>query len=346
MAQSILVYCAALATLSDDRAAPGLLNLATGRVEHVLTQLQQGFSDQLWPQLTHLFDQPMVLLLAIGLGLALWLLGDGLLKPVVLLLGMLTAAALSVALVRTISHSPDIAASTRSTSTSVLVTWLALGMGAMLGLLLSKGIHRLIITLSTALTSAGIAGWLAAVVLTSSPMLSPRIGQQPLLPRPETMAQLRTGGTTSSTSKRPERPANRIISVAWSVPDASSSLSQAETLSDHPIGPASMLWNSMMRRWNDLPAASQRLIAVVAILGSCLGLGLGFFRPRHSAPITAALAGSLLWLSASAVLTSNIGLANTASWLHTTPPAYALGCWLLVAAVGCWFQRQRTIQTR
>ncbi len=353
MAQSMLVYCAALATLREDHAAVGFLGDAIGQAEHWIMQAQLVVSDQLRPELSHLLDQPVILLLAIGLGLALWLLGDRLIKPVVLLLGILAVAALSMALVRTLSLSPAVTTSPTTPSTiapastpSVPVTWLAIGVGAMLGLMLSKGIHRLVITLSTALTSAGLAGVLTAVVLTGSPVLSSRVDHQPLQPRPETMAEVRAGPPAASA---PTRSVSRIVPVAWSAPDASPSPGQNETSSAHAMPatnpPASMLWHSMVSRWNGLPVSTRRLIAAAAMLGSCLGLFFGFFRPRHSAPIAAALAGSLLWLGASAVLSCNIGLTNAAGWLHSTVPAYGLGLWLMVAAVGFWFQCRQAAHT-
>ena len=303
------------------------------------TDLLAGFETTIRDLLAY----PPLVLLSLGLGLALWLVGDRLFRPLASLAGAGLGAFLGLA--GASLFMPE------SIATIPVAYW-TIGLGALVGLILGALLYRLVIGASTAFTAAALAGALVAAVLVGLPQLpatSPHDTPHAAPPRPETMAQAisqhqsRAPYHTLSTRSTP--PSLNIEQLAQDLnirtialhtnPDTDPASHAVQGLSAATLD----IHSFIPEQWASLPAKAQQPITAAAILGACLGLALGLLRPRAAGPAVAALAGSSLWLGATTLI-----LLKTGTDLPARPaeqPAWWLIAWLAVATVGFVIQRKR-----
>jgi len=297
--------------------------------------------------LHNILAYPPLVLLSLGLGLALWLVGDRLFRPLASLAGAGLGAFLGLAAASLFM--PE------SIATIPVAYW-TIGLGALIGLILGALLYRLVIGASTAFTAAALAGALVAAVLVGLPQLpatsphtTPHATPHLAPPRPETMAQAIAQHQPSAPgrmlSTRSIPPSLNIEQLAQDLnirtialhtnPDTDPASHAVQGLSAATLD----IHSFIPEQWASLPAKAQQPITAAAILGACLGLALGLLRPRAAGPAVAALAGSSLWLGATTLILLKAGTDLPAR--PAEQPAWWLIAWLAVATVGFVIQRKR-----
>jgi hypothetical protein len=208
------------------------------------------------------------LAITLGIGLALWLVGDRLFRPAASLLGALVGALLGLTL--SANWQGDLAP-------GVPAPYAAIGIGALLGLAVGAAMYRLAVGGAAALTLAGVAGAIAGAVALAEPPAQ-------ALERPETIKEARA-------------QAAQVEHAAFD-PDATLSTLRSAAESAR---------SSLRAEWQAVPEHARNMILAASILGSVLGFALGVIRPRTAGPAVAALAGSALWLGATTALLIQTG---------------------------------------
>jgi hypothetical protein len=242
------------------------------------------------------------LVIALAVGLALWLVGDRLFRPAASLVGAVLGALLGLAV--SSSWQDQVVA-------GVPAPYAAIGLGSLLGLAIGAAMYRLAVGGAAALTLAGVAGALAAAI--SLHDLSNAPGE-----RPETIAEVRAAG----------EPAVRVEHVSTA---RETSLENLQTA-------AASLGSTLREEWIALPEHVRSVVLAASILGCVVGFAAGVIRPRTAGPAVAALAGSALWIGATTALLIQSG--RHAPPLPTDRPGSWLVAWLLVALIGFAVQRR------
>jgi hypothetical protein len=246
---------------------------------------------------------PMVLA-ALAVGLALWLVGDRLFRPASSLVGAAIGALVGLVVAGSI---------TTEQVAGVPTPYAAIGLGSLLGLGVGAAMYRLAVGGAAALTLAGVAAAITATVTLHEP------------------------GTSSGAPERPETIAE--VSQARSTRAAIKPASFGDEITMDELRAAAASTGSMVRsQWETLPEQSRTMALAAAILASVVGFAFGLIRPQTVGPAIAALAGAALWLGATTVL-----LARAGQPLPPMPmerPGAWLAAWLLVALVGFAVQRR------
>jgi len=245
---------------------------------------------------------PMVLV-ALAVGLALWLVGDRLFRPASSLVGAALGALIGLA----------VSGSTESEQFLGMPTpYAAIGLGSLLGLGIGAAMYRVAVGGAAAVTLAGVAAVIAAAVSLHEP------GGSGTPERPETIAEVARAGAARVTIEP--------VSLRDGVTLESLQAAAASTTS------------AVRAQWENLPESARSLVLAAAILGCVIGFAAGLIRPRTAGPAIAALAGTALWLGATTVLLARAGQPLPA--MPGERPGAWLAAWLLVALVGFAVQRR------
>lgn len=246
---------------------------------------------------------PLVLL-ALALGLALWLVGDRLFRPASSLVGAAVGAMVGLAASNAV---------TTDQVAGIPTPYAAIGLGSLLGLGVGAAMYRLAVGGAAAVTLAGVAAVVAAAVTLHQPDAGASGAE-----RPETIAEV-ARARESHVAIEPVSLRDRI------------------TLENLQAAAAST--GSMMRgQWEALPEQNRSLVLAASILGCVVGFAFGLIRPRTVGPAIAALAGAALWLGATTALLARAGQALPP--MPSQRPGAWLAAWLLVALVGFAVQRR------
>jgi hypothetical protein len=242
------------------------------------------------------------LVIALGIGLALWLVGDRLFRPAASLAGAIAGALMGLA----ISSSWN-----GETLGGVPAPYAAIGLGSLLGLAIGAAMYRLAVGAAAALALAGVAGAIAGAVALHEPA-----GGTP--ERPETIAE----------ASRWRDDAHRLERVSF---DPEGTLGELRAA-------ANSAGSALRQEWEAIPGEARSMILAASLLGCVLGFAVGVLRPRTSGPAVAALAGSALWIGATTALLVQAGRDLPPP--PTSRPGAWLTAWLLVALVGFAVQRR------
>ncbi len=250
----------------------------------------------------------MPVLLALAIGLALWLVGDRLFRPASSLIGAGVGAVFGL-WASTIIPSDTLG--------SVPTAYVTTGSGSLLGLAIGAAMYRLAIG-----TAGGLVfGCLAAALTTAVSLHSTSPLERHTVPdRPETVAEAAAMQTAATD--------------ATILPAYFSTERSAELLRETATAARSFVDAGLAA----LPAQLQPLALAAAILGCVLGFAAGLLKPRTVGPAVAALAGAALWLGATTFLLARTGHALPA--MPSQQPAPWLLAWLGVAAIGFIVQRR------
>ncbi len=250
----------------------------------------------------------MPILLALAIGLALWLVGDRLFRPASSLIGA------GVGAVFGLWASTIIPADTLG---SVPTAYVTIGTGSLLGLAIGAAMYRLAIG-----TAGGVVfGCLAAALTIAVSLHSTNPLDRDTIPeRPETIAEAAAMQTAATDAA--------VLPAAFGTEISADRLRETATAARSFVDAGLAA----------LPAQLQPLALAAAILGCVVGFAAGLLKPRTIGPAVAALAGAALWLGATTFLLARTGHALPA--LPTQQPAVWLAAWLGVAAIGFIVQRR------
>lgn len=243
------------------------------------------------------------LVAALGVGLALWLVGDRLFRPAASLVGAVIGALLGLA----------VSSSWQGEAFAGLpAPYAAIGLGSLLGLAIGAAMYRLAVGGAAALTLAGVAGALAAAVALHEP-------------------------TTGAAAERPETIAE---AEALRAPDPRI---EHVSLTDDPtidgLRAAAADAGAVLRaQWEAVPEHVRGMVLAASTLGCVLGFAAGLIKPRTAGPAVAALAGSGLWIGSTTALLVQAG--REAPPMPTERPGAWLAAWMLVALIGFAVQRR------
>lgn len=248
-------------------------------------------------------------LLALGIGLGLWLVGDRLFRPASSLIGAALGALLGLAANGMLEA---------ETVAGVPAAYATIGGGSLLGLAVGAALYRL----AVGAAGGAVMGLAAAVLVVAATVHAPDAGDAAGGPDEQTVAEAAAADPT------PAEPAARIIPASFTTGDA------AEQLGDAAASAGA--WAEGV--WASVPDQTRPLALAGAILGGLIGFGAGLVRPRTVGPAVAALAGAALWLGATTALLARTG--ETLPPLPTQEPGGWLIGWFLVAIVGFAVQRR------
>lgn len=256
-------------------------------------------------------------LVALAIGLALWLVGDRLFRPASSLVGAGVGAlfglwASTVIQTETLGNIPT--------------AYVTIGLGSLAGLAVGAAMYRIAIG-----TVGGLVFGCAAAALTIAISLhSPGPSGGSAVPeRPETIAEAET---LRAATPHGIGTTGKVIPVGFGSDLAAADLREAASATASGIG-------SIVRtEWAAVPDSLQPLALGAAILGCVVGFAAGLLKPRTIGPAVAALAGAALWLGATTVLLTRAG--NAPPVMPADQPLPWLGAWLGVAIVGFIVQRR------
>lgn len=249
----------------------------------------------------------MPLLILLAAGLALWLVGDRLFRPVASLIGAAAGAVLGLSAAAVIPA---------DTLANIPTAFLTIGIGSLLGLLIGAAMYRLVIGTAGAVVFGSLAAAIAIAVGMHA-TVPPAPGTPP--ERPETIA---------------EAAAIQTAATETTIMPASFGTEEPARLLDETATAAGSFARATLAT---LPARIQPLALAAAILGCVVGFATGLLKPRTVGPAVAALAGTALWLGATTVLLIRTGHVPPA--MPAAQPAPWLAAWLGVAAIGFIVQR-------
>ncbi|MDQ7012381.1 MAG: hypothetical protein Q9O74_00620 [Planctomycetota bacterium] len=251
----------------------------------------------------------MPILLALAIGLALWLVGDRLFRPASSLIGA------GVGAVFGLWASTIIPADTLG---SIPTAYVTIGTGSLLGLAIGAAMYRLAIG-----TAGGVVFGCLAAALTIAVSLhttSPLDRNAAVPERPETIAEAAAMQAAATDAA--------VLPAAFGTEISADRLRETATAARSFVDAGLAA----------LPEQFRPLALAAAILGCVLGFAAGLLKPRTIGPAVAALAGAALWLGATTFLLARTGHALPAP--PTQQPAVWLAAWLGVAAIGFIVQRR------
>ncbi|QKK07386.1 MAG: hypothetical protein HND58_03945 [Planctomycetota bacterium] len=211
-------------------------------------------------------------LVALAIGLALWLVGDRLFRPASSLVGAGVGALFGLWASTVIPT---------ETLGNVPTAYVTIGVGSLAGLAVGAAMYRLAIG-----TVGGLVFGCAAAALTIAISLQGPTGAPDVPDRPETVAEaaaLRAASAGTPTT------GGTVIPAGFG--EDLSALEFREAASAAASGVGTCAQNG--RR---CPTRSNRSRLGAAILGCVVGFAAGLLKPRTIGPAVAALAGAALWL--------------------------------------------------
>lgn len=96
------------------------------------------------------------------------------------------------------------------------------------------------------------------------------------------------------------------------------------------------LVESLRKKWDEAPKSLRPILSIAAIVGSLLGLILGFIAPKFSAAAVTSLGGSLLWLTGLRLIAVRVGVPEGA-WMPASGGAW-MAVWLITTLLGVGIQ--------
>lgn len=254
-------------------------------------------------------------LIALAIGLALWLVGDRLFRPASSLVGAGVGALFGL------WASTVIQADTLGNVPTAYVT---IGLGSLAGLAVGAAMYRIAIG-----TVGGLVFGCAAAALTVAISLQGPTGTPSVPDRPETIAE---AAALRAATTRPAETGGTVIPAGFDADLSAADFREAASATASSVG-------ALVRaEWAAVPDSLQPLALGAAILGCVVGFAAGLLKPRTIGPAVAALAGAALWLGATTVLLTRTG--NAPPVMPADQPLPWLGAWLGVAIVGFIVQRR------
>lgn len=254
-------------------------------------------------------------LVALAIGLALWLVGDRLFRPASSLVGAGVGALFGLWASTVIPT---------ETLGNVPTAYVTIGVGSLAGLAVGAAMYRLAIG-----TVGGLVFGCAAAALTIAISLQGPTGAPAVPDRPETVAEaaaLRAASADTPTT------GGTVIPAGFGEDLSALEFREAASAAASGIGALARA------EWAAVPDSLQPLALGAAILGCVVGFAAGLLKPRTIGPAVAALAGAALWLGATTVLLTRAG--NTPPVMPGDQPLAWLAAWLGVAIVGFIVQRR------
>lgn len=243
-------------------------------------------------------------------GLAVWAFGRTFVKPGFALVGLVVGSAAGFF---TISSIPIMI------SLPVPAPYLGLGVGALVGLVISVLLFRVVMAASTALIMAVIGVLAAATYLDLK--LEEKDPEQNLA-----VEQMQLDG--------PEQ------TEFWSF-DEEAEPTDAERVAVGATVKSRRFVKALSTRledlWERLPEQSQLVVALSAALGAAVGALSGLGAPKRAAGAVTAMLGAAIWLPCAIWLANVKDMPGREFLLERGPVGYAM-MWLGVAAVGIMIQ--------
>lgn len=260
---------------------------------------------------------------AVVAGLVLLLAGCRVFRPVYLLAGSAIGALLGALLLP--NFTPDYLGGVPSP------VW-GLGIGSILGGLVSLALYRLAMGVTSAVSTALLATLCAMAYLTTIPGAVPQTtNTQRLLDSWE--AGAREAGVSLAKTEV-SRVTSKIKGVSGDTSDPALDSAAATTRAF-----VDSLFHEGRNYWSGLPGDSRVTLIASLIGGALLGFVLGIAAPRKGAAIVTSLLGAGLLVSGTAWLMAGLDIPGRS--LLSRGATVWLGAWLLPAAAGMVFQMTR-----
>lgn len=254
-------------------------------------------------------------------GLALWLAGRKLVKPAFALLGAAAGGLLGVVAL-------PASGLAGSLPVSLPPTWVGLGAGALLGLIIALAAFRMALIVVSALAGSALATLISVVALglQAAPTAEspPLTTQQLLLEGVPVEGETVEGETDSSDEPETERADENTEDA----PEGISTEKARAFLSE---------LSDQIREtyWEPVPEWKRASVLGASFFGLILGGALGLLMPKKSATLITAFAGAGLWIPSIASIAAWAGVP--AGWLDRTPLQW-LVIWIVVSIVGVIIQ--------
>lgn len=266
--------------------------------------------------------------LAFFSGLALWLMGSRVIKPIFCGVGLTVGACVGFTALPVVFDQPLF---------GVDPSWVGAGLGGLFGVIIATIVMRFTIALS----AAGVVA--TASVLIAGVWLQAEHGQ--LSPASWQAAAETAQVSAHEKSKKDEKTAGLFLrSVPVESRKKNEQLIETGKRANEARRFAAELAGEMKAEWNDLPHRERLLLAGSGVGGSILGLFFGLTMPRRSAAIVTAMAGSAIWLTNAAWIADAAGSSYTAKVEWT--PMLKLGTWVVVSFIGAAWQISRLRRKR
>ena len=277
-------------------------------------------------------------LVALALGVGLWLVGGRAMRPALGLLGMLAGASLGWAIGEGFGDAID--------------TWVAVGTGAVTGLLIGVVMFRL----TMALTLGAVLGVLAPLATATlihhfgSPLEGTRIGDVAEERAAEGGEELRNLFLEGVPVVDGLDEARRLAEQGRETlgeerfDEGLAEASGADDATVEAVRRAGRFADALAREvqpvWEEMPVRDRMLLVLSMVTGWAMGLAIGMVLPRSAAALIAAGAGAGIWLVASVWLGTAAGvLGGEGGWVSIpSKPLAWIGVWGLVWMVGAAFQ--------
>lgn len=268
--------------------------------------------------------------LAFFCGLAMWLMGSRVIKPIFCGIGMTFGASVGFTALPLIFDQQVF---------GIDPHWVGMGVGGVFGIIVATIVMRFTIALS----AAGVVA--TASVLIAGVWLEAERGE--LSPAAWTAgageAFENAEKNAGNKSDRDEKTANLFLR---SVPieGEDERIIEAGMRANEARRFASELAGELSAEWKEIPHQERLLLSGSGVLGSVVGLFFGLTMPRKSAAVVTAMAGSAIWLTNAAWIADAAGSSYSARVEWTA--SLKLLTWLFVSFLGAAWQISRLRKKR
>lgn len=261
------------------------------------------------------------------MGLVLWVSGGKLLKPAVVLTGVLLGAIVGSALAAGLKL-PDFQ--------GIPAPYAGLGLGGLLGLGLSLALFRVAVAGIAGVGLGACAAAAAALAVGVGPAqtASPPDASERLARVREQIAALSMNDVDMLRQQLAGNVEQRSLPTAEVVPVSLRSISTEVS-------------DQVAARWAALGSEPRLALLAGGTLGMLIGGIMGLLSPKRGGALVTAMIGAGLWIGAGAWLTdryaANLAQSPWAAWVLAHPPAWAV-IWIMLGLIG--FAAQRSAEPK
>lgn len=255
-------------------------------------------------------------------GLALWLMGARVVKPMFCGVGLTFGGAVGFSAVPMLFDEPIFGFEPH---------WVGLAVGGLVGVIASIIVMRFTI----ALAATGVVA--VASMLGSAIWLDiERDGD-----KPTSWSEVAEEASERVNDRNPMNQELLLKSIRFAGDDE---LVEVGRRAEHAREFVREISSELGKEWNDLKHRDRLLLMGSGFCGGIVGLFCGLTMPRRSAAVVTAMAGSAIWLTNAAWIAEAADSAYTAKIEWT--PAFKLGLWIVVSLIGAGWQIMRLRRRR
>ena len=255
-------------------------------------------------------------------GLVLWLVGGRAMRPALGAVGMAAGAGIGLTIGEASGGGVD--------------TWLAIGTGALAGLLFGLIMFRLTMSLTLGAVLGALAPLAAATLI--------HFYGSPLDPAPRLENPDGTEKTEFQSLFLDDVPIVEGLEQARELSEKGRALFDQKTSEESATGEAAAqigkfagaLGEELQPLWEELPVRDRMLLVLSMVTGVAMGMAIGMILPKSAAALIAAGAGAGMWLTSGAWLATSTGVLGAGALPKRA--VVWLGVWGVLWVGGALFQ--------